>query len=111
MKRCSGWRGTSRFKKFAPMNPAPPVTSIFMFFPGETIPQSRSVSPAKRSHRNQKLLSHGHGHDYDHDIRLHPAGDGFVPQKAKPHGCLGPDSSDLETGLQLRGEQVVVHLV
>ena len=31
---------------------------------------------------------HGHGHDYDHghDLRLHPAGDGFVAPEAKCHG-------------------------
>jgi hypothetical protein len=45
--------------------------------------------------RAEKLHGHGHGHghDYDHghDLRLHPAGDGFVAPKAKRHGWLLPD--------------------
>ncbi|HJX64907.1 MAG TPA: hypothetical protein VJ860_13275 [Polyangia bacterium] len=35
----------------------------------------------------------GRGHDYDHgyDLRLHPAGDGFVAPKAKRPGWLRRD--------------------
>jgi hypothetical protein len=35
----------------------------------------------------EKLLGHGHGHDHGHDRLLHPAGDSFVAQKAKPLAC------------------------
>ena len=45
--------------------------------------------------RAEKLHGHGHGHDYDydhgHDLRLHPAGNGFVAPKAKRHRWLRPD--------------------
>jgi hypothetical protein len=33
----------------------------------------------------------GRGHDHGDDRVLHPAGDGFVAQKAKPLACLPPD--------------------
>jgi hypothetical protein len=38
----------------------------------------------------EKLLDHDHGHDHGHGLRLHPTGDRFVVQKAKPHGCPDP---------------------
>jgi hypothetical protein len=37
------------------------------------------------------LLGHGHGHGHGHDIRLHPAGVGFVVTKAKRYRWLPPD--------------------
>ena len=48
-------------------------------------------------HTAKRLLGHGHGHGHDHghghghDVRLHPAGDGFVAKIAKSHARLCPD--------------------
>ena len=41
--------------------------------------------------RTEKLHGHGHVYDHGHDLRLHPAGDGFVAPKAKRHRWLLAD--------------------